>query len=130
MAVNLLKKNSLALVASLLLAGHVQATELLNSSYDVSRELFAALNPPFEQQWAKDNGGDKLTIKQSHAGSSKQALAILQGLKADVVTYNQVTDVQILHDKASLSRPTGSRACRIIARRSTPPWASWCVRAT
>lgn len=43
MAVNLLKKNSLALVASLLLAGHVQATELLNSSYDVSRELFAAL---------------------------------------------------------------------------------------
>lgn len=81
MAVNLLKKNSLVLVASLLLAGHVQATELLNSSYDVSRELFAALNPPFEQQWAKDNGGDKLTIKQSHAGSSKQALAILQGLK-------------------------------------------------
>ena len=81
MAVNLLKKNSLALVASLLLAGHVQATELLNSSYDV---------------------GDKLTIKQSHAGSSKQALAILQGLKADVVTYNQVTDVQILHDKGKL----------------------------
>ncbi|MHC1903967.1 thiosulfate/sulfate ABC transporter substrate-binding protein CysP, partial [Escherichia coli] len=65
-------------------------------------ELFAALNPPFEQQWAKDNGGDKLTIKQSHAGSSKQALAILQGLKADVVTYNQVTDVQILHDKGKL----------------------------
>ncbi|MDU1269246.1 MAG: thiosulfate ABC transporter substrate-binding protein CysP [Escherichia coli] len=102
MHLNLLKKNSLALVASLLLAGHVQATELLNSSYDVSRELFAALNPPFEQQWAKDNGGDKLTIKQSHAGSSKQALAILQGLKADVVTYNQVTDVQILHDKGKL----------------------------
>ncbi|SPX16607.1 thiosulfate ABC transporter, substrate-binding protein [Escherichia coli] len=50
----------------------------------------------------KDNGGDKLTIKQSHAGSSKQALAILQGLKADVVTYNQVTDVQILHDKGKL----------------------------
>lgn len=130
MAVNLLKKNSLALVASLLLAGHVQATELLNSSYDVSRELFAALNPPFEQQWAKDNGGDKLTIKQSHARSSKQALAILQGLKADVVTYNQVTDVQILHDKGKLIPPTGSRACRIIARRSTPPWASWCVRVT
>jgi sulfate transport system substrate-binding protein len=86
----------------LLLVGQAQATELLNSSYDVSRELFAALNPPFEQQWAKDNGGDKLTIKQSHAGSSKQALAILQGLKADVVTYNQVTDVQILHDKGKL----------------------------
>lgn len=84
------------------LAGGVQATELLNSSYDVSRELFAALNPPFEKQWATQNNGDTLTIKQSHAGSSRQALAILQGLKADVVTYNQVTDVQILHDKGNL----------------------------
>ncbi|HBH14859.1 MAG TPA: sulfate ABC transporter substrate-binding protein, partial [Leclercia adecarboxylata] len=102
MAVTVLKKGSLVLAASVLLVAQAQATELLNSSYDVSRELFAALNPPFEQQWAKDNNGDKLTIKQSHAGSSKQALAILQGLKADVVTYNQITDVQILHDKGKL----------------------------
>lgn len=87
---------------TLLLAGTVQATELLNSSYDVSRELFVALNKPFEQQWATENNGDRLTIRQSHAGSSKQALAILQGLKADVVTYNQVTDVQILHDRGNL----------------------------
>ncbi|MBZ3660991.1 thiosulfate ABC transporter substrate-binding protein CysP [Salmonella enterica subsp. enterica serovar Kentucky] len=108
----------------LLLAGQAQATELLNSSYDVSRELFAALNPPFEQQWAKDNGGDKLTIKQSHAGSSKQALAILQGLKADVVTYNQVTDVQILHDKVNCSLPTGKAVCRTTVRHSIPRWAS------
>ena len=86
----------------LLLAGSAQATELLNSSYDVSRELFVALNAPFEKQWAEQNQGDKLTIKQSHAGSSKQALAILQGLKADVVTYNQLTDVQILHDRGNL----------------------------
>ena len=69
MAVKSLKKGYLALAASMLLVAQAQATELLNSSYDVSRELFAALNPPFEQQWAKDNGGDKLTIKQSHAGS-------------------------------------------------------------
>ena len=102
MAITVLKKGSLVLAASVLLVAQAQATELLNSSYDVSRELFAALNPPFEQQWAKENNGDKLTIKQSHAGSSKQALAILQGLKADVVTYNQVTDVQILHDKGKL----------------------------
>ncbi|MGV7092410.1 sulfate ABC transporter substrate-binding protein [Siccibacter turicensis] len=102
MAVKSVKKKCFAVAVSLLLAGHAQATELLNSSYDVSRELFAALNPPFEKQWAAENGGDKLTIKQSHAGSSKQALAILQGLKADVVTYNQVTDVQILHDRGKL----------------------------
>lgn len=91
-----------AMALSLVLAGSAHATELLNSSYDVARELFASLNPPFEKQWAQDNNGDKLTIKQSHAGSSRQALAILQGLKADVVTYNQVTDVQILHDKGNL----------------------------
>ena len=62
MAVKSLTKGYLALAASVLLVAQAQATELLNSSYDVSRELFAALNPQFEQQWAKDNGGDKLTI--------------------------------------------------------------------
>lgn len=77
-------------------------TTLLNSSYDISRELFAALNPPFEKQWAQEHAPDKLVVRQSHGGSSKQALAILQGLRADVVSYNQVTDVQVLHDKGNL----------------------------
>lgn len=89
------------MLAALLASGGAGATELLNSSYDVSRELFSALNPVFEQQW-QQQGNPALTIKQSHAGSSKQALAILQGLRADVVTYNQVTDVQILHDRGKL----------------------------
>ncbi|WP_034916277.1 sulfate ABC transporter substrate-binding protein [Erwinia sp. 9145] len=95
-------KNAGGIAFTLLLTGQAQATELLNSSYDVSRELFAALNAPYQQQWDAQHHGDKLTIRQSHAGSSKQALAILQGLKADVVTYNQVTDVQILHDRGGL----------------------------
>lgn len=102
MTLSTVKKIFSSAAFSLLLAGSAQATELLNSSYDVSRELFVALNAPFEKQWAEQNNGDKLTIKQSHAGSSKQALAILQGLKADVVTYNQVSDVQILHDRGNL----------------------------
>ena len=97
---NLVLKGWLA--AALLASGAASAAELLNSSYDVSRELFVALNPDFEQQWNQQHPNDKLTIKQSHAGSSKQALAILQGLRADVVTYNQVTDVQILHDRGQL----------------------------
>lgn len=88
-------------LATLVATGSASAAELLNSSYDISRELFAEINPVFEKQWKKESGED-LTIKQSHAGSSKQALAILQGLKADVVTYNQVTDVQILHDRGNL----------------------------
>jgi len=102
MTLPIMKKILSGAVFTMLLAGSAQATELLNSSYDVSRELFVALNAPFEQQWASQHHGDKLTIRQSHAGSSKQALAILQGLKADVVTYNQVTDVQILHDRGNL----------------------------
>ncbi|HSH49549.1 MAG TPA: thiosulfate ABC transporter substrate-binding protein CysP [Halomonas sp.] len=72
--------------------------ELLNSSYDIARELFAEVNPLFKAHWEAQNEGDSLTIKQSHGGSSAQARAILQGLRADVVTYNQVTDVQVLAD--------------------------------
>ncbi|NHB93304.1 sulfate ABC transporter substrate-binding protein [Photorhabdus cinerea] len=87
---------------TLLGSSNAFAVELLNSSYDVARELFSALNPEFEKQWNELHPQDKLLIKQSHAGSSKQALAIIQGLRADVVTYNQVTDVQILHDRGDL----------------------------
>ncbi len=90
------------IAAVLLASAAVSAAELLNSSYDISRELFSALNSGFEKKWNHEHPYDKLIIKQSHAGSSKQALAILQGLRADVVTYNQVTDVQILHDRGQL----------------------------
>ena len=82
---------------------HAQAAdqELLNSSYDIARELFASYNELFVKKW-KEETGKTVEIKQSHAGSSRQAQAILQGLRADVVTYNQVTDVDILHDRGNL----------------------------
>lgn len=83
--------------------GHAQAAdqELLNSSYDIARELFSAYNEHFAEQWQKETG-KTVEIKQSHAGSSRQAQAIIQGLRADVVTYNQVTDVDILHERGNL----------------------------
>ncbi|MFV0595030.1 thiosulfate ABC transporter substrate-binding protein CysP [Shewanella sp.] len=74
---------------------------LLNSSYDIARELFNAYNPVFAKHW-QEKTGKTVEIKQSHAGSSAQARSILQGLPADVVTFNQVTDVQILHDRGKL----------------------------
>ncbi|KAF0807459.1 thiosulfate transporter subunit [Alcanivorax xiamenensis] len=89
-----------AVLLSLASLGTAQQT-LLNSSYDIARELFAAINPKFQEHWKAETGED-VTIKQSHAGSSKQARAILQGLKADVVTFNQVTDVNVLHDLGNL----------------------------
>lgn len=80
----------------------VYSTVLLNSSYDVSRELFAEINLSFVEYWKKIHPEDKLIIRQSHAGSTRQAITVLQGLRADVVTYNQVIDVQILHDRGQL----------------------------
>ena len=74
---------------------------LLNSSYDIARELFSAYNPVFAKHW-QEKTGKTVEIKQSHAGSSAQARSILQGLPADVVTFNQVTDVQVLHDRGKL----------------------------
>ncbi|MGC4023985.1 MAG: sulfate ABC transporter substrate-binding protein [Mesorhizobium sp.] len=64
--------------------------KILNASYDISRELFVQINKAFV---AKNPG---ITVDQSHGGSSKQARAILEGLEADVVTFNQVTDVDAL----------------------------------
>lgn len=75
--------------------------ELLNTSYDIARELFAAYNEQFQDYW-QEKTGETVTIDQSHAGSSKQAQAIIQGLKADVATFNQVTDINILHERGNL----------------------------
>lgn len=66
------------------------ADKILNASYDISRELFEAVNKEFV---AAHPG---VTVDQSHGGSSKQARAILEGLEADVVTFNQITDVNVL----------------------------------
>lgn len=77
------------------------ADSILNVSYDVARELFAELNPVFQKEWKAKSGQD-IAITQSHGGSSKQARAILEGLQADVVTFNQVTDIDVLHDKGNL----------------------------
>ena len=94
-----------SIIGTLLLSGAVQASAadqtILNTSYDIARELFAAYNPTFEQHWLEKTG-KTIEIKQSHAGSSKQANAIMNGLSADIVTFNQVTDVQVLHDKGKM----------------------------
>jgi len=74
--------------------------QLLNASYDVSRELFTQVNPAFAAQW-KAKSGQTVTVRQSHGGSSAQARAVAEGLQADVVTFNQVTDIELLR-KAGL----------------------------
>lgn len=93
---------SVAAVLALLSGGaQAQTVELLNVSYDIARELFAQINPVFAADY-KAKTGQTIEIKQSHAGTSRQARSILEGLQADVVTFNQVLDVQILHDRGKL----------------------------
>ncbi|TDQ86420.1 sulfate transport system substrate-binding protein [Dongia mobilis] len=75
--------------------------EILNVTYDVGRELFGELNPVFQKAW-QEKTSQPITVNQSFGGTSKQARSILEGLQADTVTFNQVTDVQILHDKGGL----------------------------
>lgn len=71
-------------------ASAFSADKLLNASYDVARELFVQINKAFVA------GHPGVTVDQSHAGTSKQARAIADGLAADVVTFNQVTDIDFL----------------------------------
>ncbi|WP_024586143.1 sulfate ABC transporter substrate-binding protein [Aliihoeflea sp. 2WW] len=94
-----MKRILLAGVAAALLFGapaHAQQpTSLLNASYDIARELFAAVNAAFIPAHKEATGQD-VTVDQSHAGTSRQARAIVEGLEADVVTFNQVTDIDFL----------------------------------
>ncbi len=87
-------------LAGLLLAPAAFSQELLNASYDVARELFEDVNPAFVAEW-KQHTGKVIKIRQSHGGSSKQARSVAEGLPADVVTFNQATDIDLLH-KAGL----------------------------
>ncbi|CAN5371170.1 thiosulfate ABC transporter substrate-binding protein CysP [soil metagenome] len=99
-----MRKLLIVLAASVGIVSAAQAqtpNTLLNVSYDISRELYAAINVEFAKQWKAKTGQD-VTINQSHNGSTRQARSILEGLEADVVTFNQVPDVQVLADKGKL----------------------------
>jgi sulfate/thiosulfate transport system substrate-binding protein len=74
---------------------------LLNVSYDPTRELYEDYNAVFAKYWKAKNGND-VTINQSHAGSGKQARAVIDGLDADVVTLALAYDIDAIADKAHL----------------------------
>jgi sulfate/thiosulfate transport system substrate-binding protein len=78
------------------------SNQLLNVSYDPTRELFQDLNGQFSAQYAKQTG-KKLTIQQSHGGSSRQAQAVMDGLPADVVTLAMRSDVEALHRRGLIA---------------------------
>jgi sulfate transport system substrate-binding protein len=75
--------------------------ELLNVSYDPTRELYQEFNAAFARQWEAKTG-DKLTVKQSHGGSGKQARTVIDGLTADVVTLALAYDIDEIAARAKL----------------------------
>ncbi|HKP64818.1 MAG TPA: sulfate ABC transporter substrate-binding protein [Polyangiales bacterium] len=76
-------------------------SELLNVSYDPTRELYEAYNAAFAKYW-QGKSGQAVTIKQSHGGSSKQGRAVIDGLAADVVTLALAYDIDEIAEKGKL----------------------------
>ena len=77
------------------------AVKLLNASYDPTREFYQEFNAAFIRYW-KTKTGTQVSINQSHAGSGKQARAIIDGLQADVATLALAYDLDAIGEKAGL----------------------------
>ncbi len=87
-------KSVFAVIAASLLAGSALAKDinLLNVSYDPTRELYREFNTAFAKHW-KEKTGDDVHVDQSHGGSGAQSRAVIDGLKADVVTLALAGDI-------------------------------------
>ena len=81
--------------------GPATSTTILNVSFDPTRELFAEMNIAFAADWQKTHG-TAVTINQSHGGSGKQSRSVMEGLRADVVSFALAGDVDALAKKAKL----------------------------
>ena len=97
------------LIASVVLALTATSTlaasfELLNVSYDPTRELYQDYNKSFAKYY-KAKTGDDVSIRQSHGGSGAQSRSVLDGLQADVVTLALAYDIDVLADKGKLLSP-------------------------
>jgi sulfate/thiosulfate transport system substrate-binding protein len=82
-------------------AAFAKPVELLNVSYDPTRELYVEYNAAFAKYW-KAKTGDDVTVKQSHGGSGKQARAVIDGLGADVVTLALAGDIDAIAKNAGV----------------------------
>jgi len=97
-----MKKLTSMLTATLFaINGWAYGAELLNVSYDPTRELYTEYNTAFAKYW-KGKTGQDITVKQSHGGSGKQARAVIDGLEADVVTLALAYDIDAIAEKGLL----------------------------
>ena len=93
----------LAVAGLFLAASFAQAArfEILNVSYDPTRELYKAFNPAFAKFY-KAKTGDDVIVRQSHGGSSAQARTVIYGVHADVVTLALAGDIDAIAEKTTL----------------------------
>jgi sulfate/thiosulfate-binding protein len=75
-------------------------TQLLNVSYDPTRELYREINAAFIAEWNANNPKKIATIRQSHAGSGAQARTVIDGLAADVVTLALAGDIDAIAERS------------------------------
>lgn len=99
-----IRRFALATLASGLIAGPAAAAPLLNVSYDPTRELYVEYNAAFNKFW-QAQGNPAVTIQQSHGGSGKQARAVIDGLRADVVTLALSGDIDAINHNQTLIEP-------------------------
>ena len=81
-----------------------QSVQLLNVSYDPTRELYRDINERFAAAWQAQTK-QRVMIRQSHGGSGKQARSVIDGLPADVVTLALAYDIDEISQRAKLIAP-------------------------
>ena len=91
---------TLLLASTSVLAKDIQ---LLNVSYDPTRELYEQYNKAFSAHY-KQETGDNVVIRQSHGGSGKQATSVINGIKADVVTLALASDVDAIAERGRIDK--------------------------
>ncbi len=102
-------------------AAAAQNYELLNVSYDPTRELFKALNAAFTGKYTQETG-NSVDIKQSHGGSGAQARAVVDGLQADVVTLAMWPDIDAIRKAGLIANGWEDRL-----PNNSVPWTSTIV---
>lgn len=102
-----LRKWSFVLLGAVAMTGiqprqaDADTVELLNVSYDPTRELYREFNEAFVKHYKATTGVD-VRVQQSHGGSGSQARAVIDGLQADVVTLALAYDIDAIHQNGNL----------------------------
>jgi len=116
---------ALLLVATGAIAKDIQ---ILNVSYDPTREFYEQYNKAFSKYWLGKTG-DTVTVRQSHGGSGKQATSVINGIEADVVTLALAYDVDAIAERGREKPARRSQyASRTAARASRPPQSSMVLK--